>query len=117
MTSSQLLQVATIMQHEMIKNAAALEGILTKTQKKKIEMFAQDQSNYAPQSGEIFGILKAMKESFEQNLANSKKDEDKGIEDFTNLKASKEEEIAAGEDQAETKTQELADTDDKLAQE
>merc|ERR1719453_2297810 len=45
-TSSQLLQVATIMQHEMIKNAAALEGVLTRTQKKKIEAFAQDRSNY-----------------------------------------------------------------------
>jgi hypothetical protein len=49
-------------------------------------------------------------------LAGSKKDEGKGIEDFTNLKATKEEEIAAGEEQAETKTQELADTDEKLAQ-
>eukprot|EP00746_Dinoflagellata_sp_MGD_P148472 gnl/MRDRNA2_/MRDRNA2_80679_c0_seq1.p1 gnl/MRDRNA2_/MRDRNA2_80679_c0~~gnl/MRDRNA2_/MRDRNA2_80679_c0_seq1.p1 ORF type:complete len:711 (+),score=247.49 gnl/MRDRNA2_/MRDRNA2_80679_c0_seq1:85-2133(+) len=116
MSSSQLLRVATIMQHEMKKNAAALEGVLTKTQKKKIEMFAQDQSNYAPQSGEIFGILKAMKESFEQNLAGSRKDEEKGITDFTNLKATKEEEIAAGKDQIEAKTQELAATDEKLAQ-
>jgi hypothetical protein len=115
-TSSQLLQVATIMQHEMIKNAAALEGVLTRTQRRKIEAFAQDQSNYAPQSGEIFGILKAMKESFEQNLAGSVKDEGKGVEDFGALKVSKEEEIAAGKEQAETKTQELADTDEKLAQ-
>merc|ERR1719453_1472161 len=114
-STSQLFQVATTMQHEMQKNAAALEGVLTRTQKRKVEAFAQDQSKYAPASGEIFGILKAMKESFEQNLANSRKDEEKGIGDFTNLKASKEEEIAAGTDQAETKTQELADTDEKLA--
>jgi len=115
-SSSQLLQVATIMEHEMIKNAAALEGVLTKTQRKKIEVFAQDQSNYAPQSGEIFGILKAMKESFEQSLAGSRKDEEKGLSDFTELKATKEEEIAAGTDQIEAKTQELAATDEKLAQ-
>merc|ERR1719313_1883700 len=115
-STSQLYQVATIMQHEMHKNAAVLEGVLTHTQKKKVESFAQDQSNYAPQSGEIFGILKAMKESFEQNLANSQKEESKGIEDFGNLKASKEEEIAAGSEQADTKTQELANTDEQLAQ-
>jgi len=115
MKTSQLYQVALTMQHEMHKNAAALEGILTRTQKKKVEMFAQDQSKYAPQSGEIFGILKSMLESFETNLANSQKDESKGIEDYTALKASKEEEVAAGKEQAETKTQELADTDEKLA--
>merc|ERR1719460_82412 len=85
------------------------------TQKKKVEMFAQDQSKYAPQSGEIFGILKSMLESFETNLANSQKDESKGIKDYTDLKASKEEEVAAGKEQAGTKTQELADTDEKLA--
>merc|ERR1719453_1679296 len=114
-STSQLFQVASIMQHEMQKNAVALEGVLTHTQKRKVEAFAKDQTNYAPQSGEIFGILKAMKESFEQNLAGSRKDEGKGIGDFTNLKATKEEEITAGTEQAETKTQELADTDEKLA--
>ena len=52
----------------MDSHAALLEGVLTKTEKKKVAMFAQDQSK-APASGEIFGILKAMKESFEGNLA------------------------------------------------
>merc|ERR1719453_1177900 len=114
-STSQLFQVATIMQHEMQKNAAALEGVLTRTQKRKVEAFAQDQSKYAPQSGEIFGILKAMKETFEQNLANSQKDEADAQGGFGNLKAAKEEEITAGQDQRDTKTQELASTDEKLA--
>merc|ERR1719428_181334 len=115
-STSQLSEAATIAKREMEKNAALLEGVLTKTEKRKVTMFAQDQSKYAPASGEIFGILKAMKESFEQNLANSQKDEAKGVSDFTDLKASKEEEIAAGTDAVEKKTQELADTDEKLAQ-
>merc|ERR1719428_2838092 len=115
-STSQLAQVATIVKREMEKHAALLEGVLTKTEKRKVTMFAQDQSKYAPASGEIFGILKAMKESFEQNLANSQKDEAKGVGDFADLKASKEEEIAAGTDAVEKKTQELADTDEKLAQ-
>merc|ERR1719316_705234 len=115
-STSQLSEAATIAKREMEKNAALLEGVLTKTEKRKVTMFAQDQSKYAPASGEIFGILKAMKESFEQNLANSQKDEAKGVTDFTDLKASKEEEIAAGTDAVEKKTQELADTDEKLAQ-
>merc|ERR1719235_937793 len=99
----------------MERHASLLEGVLTRSEKKKVAMFAQDKSK-APASGEIFGILKAMKESFEQNLATMQKDEDKGVADFTDLKASKEEEIAAGTDAVEKKTQELADTDEKLAQ-
>merc|ERR1719389_597069 len=57
-----------------------------------------------------------MKESFETNLAGSRKDEETGVSDFGALKASKEEEIAAGQQQVEAKTQELAATDEKLAQ-
>merc|ERR1712232_1016650 len=55
--------------------------------------------SYAPQSGEIFGILRQMKETFEANLSDAQ-----------------EAEIAAGQSQIDTKTQELADTDEKLAQ-
>jgi len=113
--ASQLKQAAAIAKKEMDSHAALLEGVLTKTEKKKVAMFAQDQSK-APASGEIFGILKAMKESFEQNLAQSQKDEGKGVADFADLKASKEEEIAAGTDAVEKKTQELAKTDEQLAQ-
>jgi len=49
-------------------------------------------------------------------LATAQKDEAKGVSDFADLKASKEEEIAAGKDLAEKKTQELANTDEQLAQ-
>jgi hypothetical protein len=51
--------------------------------------------NYAPASGAIFGILKQMKEDFETSLSQSQKDEVKAQEDYTNLKATKEEQIAA----------------------
>merc|ERR1740117_652322 len=74
-----------------------------------------DQS-YAPQSGEIFGILNQMKESFEQNLAETQKDEAANVAAFEQLKAAKEDEIVAGQEQIDKKTQELADTDEKLAQ-
>merc|ERR1719453_1491597 len=56
-----------------------------------------------------------MKETFEENIANSQKEEQGNQKQFEALKASKEEEIAAGQSQVETKTQELADTDEKLA--
>merc|ERR1719263_1874743 len=107
--------VSTILQHEMETHATYLAGVISPSQKAKVAALAQDQSK-APASGEIFGIMKAMLESFETNLAGSRKDEDTGVSDFGALKASKEEEIAAGTGQIETKTQELAATDEKLAQ-
>merc|ERR1719311_638069 len=72
--------------------------------------------SYAPQSGEVFGILKQMKETFESNLSEAQKEELANQKAYEDLKAAKEEEIAAGQAQIETKTQELATTDEKLAQ-
>merc|ERR1719488_233027 len=72
--------------------------------------------SYAPQSGQIFGILQQMKETFEANLAASQKEEMENQKAYEDLKAAKEAEIQAGQEQIETKTQELADTDEKLAQ-
>merc|ERR1719386_249291 len=72
--------------------------------------------SYAPQSGEIFGILKQMKETFETNLSSSQKEEMANQKAYEELKAAKESEIAAGQEQIDSKTQELADTDEKNAQ-
>jgi len=66
-------------------------------------------------SDQIFGLLKQMKEDFETNLAASQKDETKAQGEFEDVKKGKTEEIAAGEAQIETKTQELADSDEKNA--
>merc|ERR1719236_219428 len=71
---------------------------------------------YAPQSGQILGILKQMMETFESNLSQSQKDELNASSDYENLKAAKEHEINAALDQIEVKTQDLATTDEKLAQ-
>jgi len=71
--------------------------------------------SYAPASGQIFGILKQMKEEFEGNLAASQKEETANQAAYEELKAAKEAEIAAGQEQIETKTQELATVDEKLA--
>jgi len=78
--------------------------------------FIQSGESYAPQSGQIFGILKQMKETFETNLSSSQKEEMAAQQAYEDLKAAKEAEIKAGEDQRDTKTQELADTDSKNAQ-
>merc|ERR1712084_164262 len=68
------------------------------------------------ESGEIFGILKQMKETFENNLSASQKEEMANQKAYEDLKKAKEDEIAAGQAQIDSKTQELADTDEKNAQ-
>merc|ERR550537_1772504 len=57
-----------------------------------------------------------MKETFESNLSQSQKDELANQKAYEDLKAAKEAEIAAAQAQIDTKTQELATTDEKLAQ-
>ena len=73
-------------------------------------------SRGSPQGGEIMGILKQMKETFETNLSASQKEEMQAQAAYEDLKAAKEAEIKAGTELKDTKTQELADTDEKLAQ-
>merc|ERR1719240_2401077 len=70
----------------------------------------------APASGEIFGILKQMKETFETNLESSQKEEMENQKAYEDLKAAKEEEIEAGTNLIDTKTQQLASADEKNAQ-
>merc|ERR1719252_16921 len=119
------LNTVAMLQQTMSKNADFLAGVLTAKQRKTVTAFVQAPDDYlgaafvqtnAPASGEIFGILKQMKESFETNLANSQKEEMQSQKDYEDLKAAKDEEIAAGQDQIDTKTSELASTDEKNAQ-
>merc|ERR1719253_2158575 len=57
-----------------------------------------------------------MKEGFETNLAASQTEEMKAQGEYEDVKHGKQEEIAAGTAQIHTKTNELADSDEKNAQ-
>jgi chromosome segregation ATPase len=52
-----------------------------------------EQSGYAPQGGEIIGILKQLKETMEADLAEATKNEQESLASFNSLVASKEKEI------------------------
>merc|ERR1719499_2476185 len=124
---SHILGVAATLQHELQKHADLLQGIITPSQKRAAASFIQApqdyfdakptfKQSYAPQSGEIFGILTQMLETFQANLAQSQKEEQENQKAYEDLKAAKEAEIAAGQEQIDKKTAELADTDEKNAQ-
>merc|ERR1719183_870459 len=131
--SASLLQIGSVsaiksgVQAAMEMHADLLKGVFTHKQRRAVTAFLQSpqdyfdaeptfKQSYAPQSGEIFGILKQMKESFESNLSDSQKEELANQKAYEDLKAAKTDEIKAGQDQIDAKTQELASTDEKLAE-
>merc|ERR1719324_895562 len=122
-----LINIAVTIEDQMRRHKKLVEKLTSAKQRKEMTAFIQApadffdaeptfKQSYAPQSGAIFGILKQMKETFETNLSSSQKEEMQSQSAYEDLKAAKESEIQAGTDQKDTKTQELADTDEKLAQ-
>merc|ERR1719156_153214 len=120
----QMINIASMLQWQFHRHAALLRGVMTPREHKMVAAFVQApgdyfdaeptfKQSYAPQSGQIFGILKQMKETFETNLSSSQKEEMQAQAAYEDLKAAKEEEIKAGTELKDTKTQELADTDEK----
>merc|ERR1719211_541372 len=106
--------VAMTLQRQMQRHASLLKGTISPSQKRAIAAFIQSpqdyfdakptfKQSYAPQSGEIFGILSQMLETFEANLSQSQKEEMANQKAYEDLKAAKEAEIAAGQEQIDKK--------------
>jgi len=73
--------------------------------------------SYAPQSGQIFGILGQMKEDFEVNLSEAQKGEAKAKAEYESLKAAKEDELATGRKLIVSIDASIAETQENYAQE
>jgi len=121
-----LMNIAVQVDTAFRKHKKMMAKALSASQRSTVTAFIQAPSDYfdadptfkqsyAPQSGAIFGILKQMKETFETNLSASQKEEMTSQAAYEDLKAAKESEIKAGTELRDTKTQELADTDAKVA--
>jgi chromosome segregation ATPase len=119
-----LINIASILHHHMHKFSGMLS--LTHKQKRVIESFIQQPKDffgaspsfkqaYAPQSGEVFGILENMLETFEADLKEAEEEEASKEHAYQDLKVAKEAEISAAEESRENKKHELADTQNKLA--
>lgn len=106
-----LLQVQHLIWHHMEK----LKQRSPPTSASTPMSFLQRELVAAP-SGAIFGILKGMKETFEQNLASAQKDEAQAEEEYEGLKATKEREIEAGDNLRDSKNTELADAEKTKSQ-
>merc|ERR1719478_956463 len=110
-------------------NSEVLRNFLHKAETATSFLSIPGMQSYAPQSGQIFGILNQMKEDFEVNLSEAQKAEAKAKAEYDTLKAAKEDEIDTGRklivsiDASIAETQEnyaaeakqLEDTQDQLA--
>jgi len=112
-----LANIASVVHHQLFKHKDLLNASLTSSDMGLLQSFVKAPfQSYAPQSGQIFGILKQMKETFESNLSSSQREETGNQRAYEELKDAKETEIQAGQEQVDTKTGRLADTDERLAQ-
>merc|ERR1719484_9677 len=99
------------------KHALGRASVLLPSQQKALRALVQQPNanagSYQPQSGQIFGILKQMKEEFESNLSTEQKTEQQAVSDFKELKKAKEYEIDAAASQIKQKTEQQAVSDFK----
>lgn len=117
-----LVNIATVLKGMSFHHASWLSD----SQLKTISAFVQApgeffdskpifKQSYAPQSGEIFGILGNMKDTFEANLSQSQKDEQSAQAVFEELKMTKTEQIADAKKILASKQTLKAQTDDDNA--
>merc|ERR1719247_2382327 len=72
-------------------------------------------SKATTRGGAIFGVLGSMKDTFTADLKQARKDESLAVSDYEALASAKNEEISAAKKMTVDKTQELATTDEDLA--
>jgi len=122
-----LLSMGVMLRHQLHKYPTLVQHALNPTQRRTVAAFVQEPSDflgkkptfkegYANQSGEIFGVLSNMLDEFNANLSDSQKEEMARQQAFEDLKAAKEAEIAAGQQQVATKEAQRAETEQNLAQ-
>jgi len=125
--SHSMAQARDSVQRAVKKHGALLAGALTHSERRAVASFIQAHEDYfdaqptfkqayAPQSGDILGILKQMKETFESNLSAAQKEEMANQKAYDSVNKAKKDEIAAATEQIDKKTMQLAITDEKNAQ-
>jgi chromosome segregation ATPase len=94
------------------------EDVLAPSQRRLMLSFLEGpmgNKSYNSRSGDIFGVLRQMKETFETSLAAERGEEKTAVSDFEALSASKTKEITARKEQVLDKTAALSAAKEELA--
>jgi len=86
--------------HKLVENYPNMDNM----DRRDVLAFLEQSGDYAPQSGQIVGILKGMKDEMEASLKEAIADEEKAVAGYGDLKASKEKEVEVATEAIETKT-------------
>jgi len=108
--------VASAGSRSTIEGIVALKGFLHNVENSSSFLQIPGFQSYAPQSGQVFGMLKQMKETFEGNLSESQKEEMDKRASYQELKAAKEAELKAGRTNLANMQESLASYKEKYAQ-
>lgn len=111
------LRQADVMSSKKLTSSqvAALKAFLAEPQGATSFLAIPGFQSYAPQSGQIFGILKQMKADFSVDLDEANAKEATAVKEFEALKAAKDEEIATGKKMVVQLDQEFAEMGEKKA--
>merc|ERR1719510_2831684 len=88
---------------------AVSKSNLGESDQEEVTAFLSQSAQYAPQSGEIIGILKQMGDTMAANLADATATEDDAISTYNGLIAAKKKEVAALTATVESKTQQIGE--------
>merc|ERR1719330_417321 len=86
-----------------------MKSDLPEMDQETVTAFLSQSSEYAPQSGEIIGILKQMGDTMAANLASATSEEEAAIKTFDGLVQAKKQEIEALTSTVEGKTKQIGD--------
>jgi len=90
-----------------VVSRACMKVGLAEDDQQVLTAFLSQSSSYAPQSGEITGILKQMGDTISANLADATADEEKALSIFKGLTAAKAKEVEATTATVEAKTTQI----------
>lgn len=116
---SQIMKGVALPQTTLLQIRGALKspwGRSGKNQREKVQSFLQTNVRESPASSEIIGILKQMKDDFENSLKQSGAEEKAAVKAYTELKAAKDAELKAGNEQLDAKKAQSAEAAMNLAE-
>jgi len=123
--SHALAEAAAAAQAQLLRHRMLLQGAVSPHQRRVLAALAQPsyydaspsfKRQYEPRSGEIFGILREMKATFEADLSASQREELEAEQAHEALRAAKLNEISTGESSLHDKQQQRASAEERLAQ-
>merc|ERR1719159_360121 len=94
---------------KQLRRAVEMAQSISGFEKKDMVAFLEAKDGYAPQSGQIVGILKSMKDEMESTIKATDTAEEEAVKGFAALKAAKDKEVELASEAIEAKTKRVGE--------